>query len=54
MTTQPSPVRLAPPRWLKWTGFLLVAGYLLFNHGCHGREDNELFAVLRGILCSSE
>jgi hypothetical protein len=22
----------------------LLAGYLLFCHGCHGDEDNELFA----------
>jgi hypothetical protein len=29
---------------------LLVAGYLLFNHGCHGGEDNELFAVLRSVI----
>lgn len=27
--------------------FLLVAGYLLFCHGCHGDEDNELFARLK-------
>jgi len=23
---------------------LLLTGYLLFAHGCHGDEDNELFA----------
>ena len=23
---------------------LLLAGFLLFAHGCHGDEDNELFA----------
>jgi hypothetical protein len=23
---------------------LLLAGYLLFAHGCHGHEDNELFS----------
>jgi hypothetical protein len=29
---------------------LLIAGYLLFAHlGCHGDEDNELFAVLRYV-----
>ena len=27
----------------------LFAGYLLFAHGCHGDEDNELFAALRTI-----
>jgi hypothetical protein len=26
---------------------LVLAGYLLFCHGCHSDEDNELFAVLR-------
>jgi hypothetical protein len=27
-----------------------LAGYLLFNHGCHGAEDNELFAALRAVV----
>ncbi len=26
--------------------FLLLVGYALFCHGCHGDEDNELFALL--------
>jgi hypothetical protein len=26
----------------------MLAGYLLFAHGCHGDEDNELFAVRCG------
>lgn len=31
----------------RWAILLLVAGYLLFSHlGCHGDEDNELFARL--------
>ena len=40
-------VRLAEPRpgrswhWFVWPA-LLVAGYLLFAHGCHGDEDTEL------------
>jgi len=30
---------------------LLLAGYVLFSHGCHGDEDHELFAWLRhGVL----
>jgi hypothetical protein len=37
---RPSPWR----RWLGRAGLLLLAGYLLFSHGCHGDEDNELFA----------
>ena len=33
-------------RWVFFAGFVLLAGYLLFCHGCHGDEDNELFAGL--------
>jgi hypothetical protein len=29
-----------------WVALALLAGYLLFCHGCHGDEDNELFARL--------
>jgi hypothetical protein len=32
----------SPPRL--WVVLALLAGYLLFCHGCHGDEDNELFA----------
>jgi hypothetical protein len=28
---------------------LLLGGYLLFAHGCHGDEDNELCAVVRTV-----
>jgi len=28
-------------------GLALLAGYLLFCHGCHGDEDNELFIGAR-------
>lgn len=31
---------------LRWLAAALVAAYLLFAHGCHGDEDNELFARL--------
>jgi hypothetical protein len=34
------PVRHRPYRAALW----LLAGYLLFVHGCHGDEDNELLA----------
>jgi hypothetical protein len=37
-------------RW-QWIVFLLLAGFLLFAHGCHGDEDNELFAWIRAA-CS--
>ena len=30
--------------WLYGLLVLLLAGYLLFCHGCHGDEDTELFA----------
>jgi len=29
--------------WLVWPALALLAGYLLFCHGCHGDEDTELF-----------
>ena len=34
-----------PPRRGSWLGLilLLLAGLLVFAHGCHGDEDNELF-----------
>ena len=41
--------RVTPPKWLRWAGFFLLVGYLLFSHGCHSGEDNELFAVFRSI-----
>ena len=30
--------------WWRYVALLLLGGYLLFAHGCHGDEDNELFA----------
>jgi hypothetical protein len=33
--------------WFYATAALLLGGYLLFVHGCHGDEDNELFAANR-------
>jgi hypothetical protein len=40
------PRRELPRAWPFWKAalFVLVAGFLLFAHGCHGDEDNELFA----------
>jgi hypothetical protein len=32
-------------RWIGWLALALVGGYLLFCHGCHGDEDNELFTA---------
>ena len=31
--------------WRPWAVLFLLAGYLLFCHGCHGDEDNELFTA---------
>jgi hypothetical protein len=30
--------------WIWITAFLLLCGFLLFAHGCHGDEDTELFS----------
>lgn len=35
--------------WLAWPALALLAGYLLLCHGCHGDEDNELFAHASGV-----
>jgi hypothetical protein len=32
--------------WLRGLVLLLLGGYLLFSHGCHGDEDTELFCPL--------
>jgi hypothetical protein len=45
-----------PPKrrgWLYATPALLLAGYLLFAHGCHHDEDNELFAGLRAAFAAA-
>jgi hypothetical protein len=42
-----------PPKrrgWIYAAAALLLAGYLLFAHGCHGDEDNELLARLGDAL----
>jgi len=40
-------VPASPGRGRLWVALALLAGYLLFCHGCHGDEDNELFAGVR-------
>jgi hypothetical protein len=42
-----APRILTPPttrftRWGSWLVFCLLVGHLIFCHGCHGDEDNEL------------
>jgi hypothetical protein len=44
----PAPLPPEPARrlgWWRYVAALLLGGYLLFAHGCHGDEDNELFAA---------
>ncbi|HEY7315667.1 MAG TPA: hypothetical protein VH643_40435 [Gemmataceae bacterium] len=42
-TSRPVPTHTARfTRWGGWLGFFLLAGHLIFCHGCHGDEDNEL------------
>ncbi len=44
----------AAERWvLRPLAWLLLAGWLLFAHGCHGDEDNELFARLSAAPASA-
>ena len=40
------PISKTRRRWAL-VGLMVLGGYLLFAHGCHGDEDNELFARLR-------
>ena len=47
--------RPAPPKrrgWMYAAAVLLLAGYLLFAHGCHRDEDIELFTVVRASLAA--
>jgi hypothetical protein len=46
------PVPQAVPRHSLYVAALILAGYLLFCHGCHGDEDNELF-TLTGMRSAS-
>ncbi len=56
-TAERDTARGGPPRaWGGWllaaAGVVLLAGYLLFCHGCHGDVDDELFAPAnRGTAC---
>jgi hypothetical protein len=34
----------------RWGAVLLLSGFLVLAHGCHGDEDNELFARARDML----
>ena len=42
-THERAPVASSGRHWGAWPVVLLLAGYALFCHGCHGDEDNELF-----------
>jgi hypothetical protein len=41
------PEARGPRHQWAWVVLALAAGYLLFSHGCHGDEDNELFTGSR-------
>jgi hypothetical protein len=43
----PAPRRLPVGLLIRYALVMAIAGYLVFCHGCHGDEDNELFALLR-------
>jgi len=38
---------------IKIVTLLLLAGFLLFAHGCHGDKDNELFARVSAWMSAS-
>jgi hypothetical protein len=40
--------------WVAWSALALLAGYLLFCHGCHGDEDNELLAQTSAVHSAHE
>jgi hypothetical protein len=42
------------PIWARVAVVVLLAGYVLFAHGCHGDEDNELFDALPAIQGAAE
>jgi hypothetical protein len=37
------------PVWVRAVVTALLVGYLLFAHGCHGDEDNELLDALPAV-----
>lgn len=47
---QPAPRRGFGLLWSYGACYLLLVGFLVFAHGCHGDEDNELFALCVAIL----
>jgi hypothetical protein len=39
--------------WIRRAALAVLATYLLFCHGCHGDEDNELIAARAGSMTSA-
>lgn len=40
---------------MRWVALVLLAGYLVFAHGCHGDEDDELFtSMVTSVFTSGE
>lgn len=35
--------------YLRVAVLILASAFLIFAHGCHGDEDNELFALVRQV-----
>ncbi len=42
------------PAWVRVAAMALLAGYLLFAHGCHGDEDTELRDTLPAVRGTAE
>ena len=50
----PDETRRAGPAWVRVVVLLLLMGYILFAHGCHGDEDNELLDNLPAVQGAKE
>jgi hypothetical protein len=50
---KPAKPQTAAGKGIRFLAWLLLAGWLLVAHGCHGDEDNELFAQLSAALASA-
>jgi hypothetical protein len=44
------PLKVPLKVMLRIVVLLLLGGLILFAHGCHGDEDNELFGVVRALM----
>jgi hypothetical protein len=44
------PLKVPLKVMLRIVVLLLLGGLILFAHGCHGDEDNELFGVVGALM----